>query len=142
MNIPKEYKKIILDSVDQALEYCENAYSAEEKLYFFTYIFGTINRIMNFICDPLLVFAHQELQSAYNALMGRLSQPVTPNNQTFMGTPEAMITALVEYTKDFKAALSVGTDEAMYPVLCKFANLAYATSGNGFFLYTTGKLIL
>ena len=142
MNIPDVYYGQILKEFGQVEEMWKKASTAEEKLYYFSATFGTINRVMNFACDPLLVFVHQVLQEAHQALASRLKASKNPASESYLIVPSEMLDALVSYTLELKAALESKQDSLVWMILQKLSNLTYATSGNGFYLYLKGDIKL
>lgn len=142
MEVPANYLQLISRSIALTNELGSKATSPEEKLYLFSAVFGTINRVMNFHCDPVLVFSHLVLQAVHQGLNTRLAASRGPTAQAHMAVPTEMIDALFAYLLEFSAALDSKVDSAVWAVLQKFSNLAYATTGNGFYLYLTGQLSL
>jgi hypothetical protein len=142
MEIPKEYFDLTVRTLKRIEDQCKAATSGEEALYFFSASFGVINRVMNFHCDPMLVFIHQVLQATHQAITARLNAPRNPNNESFLGVPREMYESLLSYYHEFITAFESQVDSAIWAVLQKFANLSYATTGNGFYLYLTGQLSL
>jgi hypothetical protein len=142
MEVPANYLQLITRSITLTIEMCAKATSPEEKLYYFSAVYGAINRVMNIHCDPVLVFSHHVLQTVHQSLNARLAASRNPNAQPHMSVPEEMIDALLLYLTEFSRALDSKTDSAIWAVLQKFSNLAYATTGNGFYLYITGQLKL
>jgi hypothetical protein len=142
MNILQEYKELFEAELDQIINLMKESSTIEQRLYFFSASFGTINRIMNFDCNPLLIFSHQELQNVHQNISNRLSQHITPSNMSFMGVPQEFGDALLQYLIEYKDAFSSGDDSRIYSVLEKFSNLSYAATGNGFYLYVRGRLKL
>ena len=80
MNIPDHYFELILNELIEVQKLCDEAKSSEDKLYFFSASYGIINRVMNFHCEPLLVFMHQILQIAHQTMSQRASSPKTPGS--------------------------------------------------------------
>jgi hypothetical protein len=142
MKLSKEFYDLLLQSFDDAIARMEQSSTNEEKLYYFSATHGNMNRIMNFYCDPLLVFMYQELQIIQKNFSARISQTTTPNNISIIGTPPEFFDALLAHTKSLKNAIIANDEDAIRVVLEKMASLSYATTGNGFYLYLLGKLII
>jgi hypothetical protein len=140
MNLPKNFKEILLSDFETILKQMDESISIEEKLYFFSAVHGTLNRVMNICCDPLLVFSHQVMQGIHLSFTNRLNQRITPSNMSFMGLPSAFMDALINNLKEFVAAFESDNDENIRLALQKMATLTYAATGNGFYLFTSGKL--
>jgi hypothetical protein len=142
MKISNQYYDLLVESFNDVIDRMMATTSAEEKMYYFSAIFGTVNRIMNFECDPVLVLMHQELQLLHQNMSGRLVHQVNANNIEIYGTPNIFLDKLLEYTKSLKDATITKEDELIRKELQKIAVLSYATTGNGYFLFISGKLSL
>lgn len=141
MNIPDEYFKLILQEFKDAEKLCKEAESPDDALYFFSAFFGTINRVMNFHCDPVLVFMHQVLQSAHKAVLSRLeakSSPGVTNNGVAEDTWNALFNNIPKLIKAFQSK----DEKKIWPVLQTYANIEYANCGNGRYLQLKGRLKL
>jgi len=89
-----------------------------------------------------LIFMHQILQGAHLSFTNRMNNPRSVNTESFMGTPPEMFGKLIDYFSDMLASLEKGNDAGIYSALEKISIITYATTGNGFYLYLTGKLKL
>jgi hypothetical protein len=139
MNIAPGNIDHIAKEIDFALQKMGEASAAEEKLYYFSAVHGVINRVMNFQCDPLLVFAHQVLSTVHGALMSRITA-TKGGGEKHLSVSKEMIEKLQETVIDFRTALKENDQEKIYSVLERFANIGYATTGNGFYLFQRGML--
>jgi hypothetical protein len=141
MEIQETYYRLILNEFKDVERLCTEAQLMDDKLYFFSASYGIINRVMNIECDPLLVFTHQTLQSVHLAIQQRLSNsralPGIAN-----GFPVEMWNAAFLYFHELVLAFEQKNDPRVREILQKFSNLSYATNGNGFYLYSRGKLVL
>jgi hypothetical protein len=145
MNVPSEYLTLIVDEMNAVEAKWDAAATPEEKLYYFSAVFGTINRVMNFHTDPVLVLVHQVLQTAHRSVVTRLSAPKPPRQEAFLGVPDEMIDAVLSATKDLRHAfemyaLGQQADNETWNAIKKFASIGYAATGNGFYLYKRGNL--
>ena len=71
----------------------------------------------------------------------RMNSPHKPGVIS-VGVPDKLFDSLFSYFTLFIDAFKKNDENEIREVLQKFANLTYATSGNGFYLYLKGKLIL
>jgi hypothetical protein len=124
MNIPDVYFGQIIKEMTVVDDLWKKSVSLEEKLYYFSAVFGTINRVMNFYCDPLLVFVHQILQELHQALTNRLKASKNPAAESFLVVPPEMVDALCGYTQELKAALEseLGLDDPAKNVKSRLRN--------------------
>jgi len=139
MNIAPGNIDHIAKEIDFALQKMGDASTAEEKLYYFSAVHGVINRVMNFQFDPILVFAHQVLSTVHSAFMSRLAAMKGGGEKHLAVSPE-MVEKLQETVIEFRTALQEKDQIKVYHVLERFANIGYATTGNGFYLYQRGML--
>jgi len=141
MKVPSEYMGLILQEMDFAIAKMREAKGTEGMLYYFSACHGSINRVMNFFCDPMLVFVHQVLATVHGALTGRIAA-TKGQVETPVVVSEEMLEKLGEYLQQLRSALQEQQEPRIYEVLMRLSNLAYATTGNGFYLYLRGMLKL
>ncbi len=140
MKIQEEFYEIILEEFKNVSKLCNDTnLLPEDKLYFFSASYGVINRIMNFNCEPILIFIHQILQSTHQAFAQRLSQRLMPGiiSNSF---PDVFWDKLFLYFSELISAFENKDENKIREILEKFSNLGYATSGNGFYLFLNEKL--
>ncbi len=142
MELQKTFHNLLMTELRRIQEECQHTGDSEEMLYHFSAAYGTIGRIMNFNCDRTLVFAHQILQQVHQALTNRVKASKAPGAEAFVAVPKEMLTSLLDYFEELVSALATQQPSAIYSSLEKMANLAYATSGNGYYLYSIGRLVL
>ena len=135
--IKSEHIDHIVEEIDFVLKKMQKAQVPEEKLYYFSAAHGVISRVMNFQCDPVLVFAHQVLSTVHAAFTGRLAAMKSKEEKQFAVIPE-MVEKLQEVLNDFKAALQRQEIPEIHIALQRFANLGFVPTGNGFYLYQKG----
>jgi hypothetical protein len=128
-------KITLVNEVRTAVEHMAKSSSAQEKMYYFSAVFGIANRIMNLEFDPELAFLHHVTNAACNminmnlAIMAQGGVATLPPNVF-----DKLQDALNELATDIKDGKST------YRVLERISNLAYSTSGNGYYLFLQGKL--
>ncbi len=141
MNVPEEFMKMIIDEFGSIEEMFNENPSIDDKLYFFSGSFGVINRVMNFHTDPTLIFIHQILQAAHQSFSQRYRTPEKPGT-IVNSIPDELFNGLFSSIRELKEAFRINKDEEIWRVLQKISNLTYATTGNGFYLYICGKLVI
>lgn len=141
MDIPKNYFEMILNEFKDIQGLCENAETRDDALYYFSALFGVLNRVMNFFCDPVLIFMHQVLQATHRAVTERMAMPIKPGVSS-NGVTDEMWQALFSYIPLLIDAFEKEDEDEIRRVLQKFINLSYATTGNGRYLQLRGKLHL
>lgn len=141
MDIPENYFEIILNEFKNIQGLCECAETPDDAIYYFSALYGVLNRVMNFCCDPILVFMHQVLQTTHKAVSDRMGIPIKPGI-TNNGVAEETWQALFSYVPLLIEAFAKKDEDEIRRVLQKFSNLSYATTGNGRYLQLRGELRL
>lgn len=110
------------------------------QLYFFSVFFTETNRAFNQTWSDELALLHLVAQSVHRDLL--TIQPAVMAGQRPLGLPpelpEALTNACVALTELFESG---GFEaEALYPILARFAEIAYTSNGNGRYLYLKGQI--
>ena len=137
MQIPQKLKTHTIKEFEFALTKLKEQSSLEERLYYYSALFGEVYRIMNIECSPELVFLHQVLNTVHTAFQVRL-QAMTRGAERPVTIDERMLDALISLTESLVERIKADSDST--DVCIRLMNLAYATSGNGFYLYQKGEL--
>jgi len=111
----------------------------EEKLYYFSAVFGAAQRIINFEFDPEMLFIHQVTQLAHNQIQQKLVL-LKSGQQTSLGLPDNLFVVLRDMVDEIASRIENG--ETTYPILEKIMTLSYSTTGNGHYLFQKGELKL
>lgn len=137
MNLSSDMKEKFVTEVYFVIEKMKNTDIPAQKLYYFSAVYAMAQRIVNFEYDPELIFIEQVLQLVYNMLNARLT--------AMLARQEAGIAIPDNLFRDLESALlelvrNVERGAQTYPALQKMVNLAYSTTGNGYYLYLKGAL--
>jgi hypothetical protein len=135
MNLSTKNKKILVNEIRTVCDYMSKASDAKQKMYFFSAVFGIANRIMNIEYDPELGFLHQVTNTAYQTINTNLALAAQGATMTI---PKPVFEKLEEALDELAYYIEDG--KKTYRVLEKISNLAYSTSGNGYYLYLKGLL--
>lgn len=106
------------------------------KLFFLSAFYGEANRTLNWAWDRDVVLIHSVIQHTHQQITGRLqtgSGGVLLSDAIFSGLTEAA-DELTRYVE------SNGKDLDLQTILGRFAELAYAATGNGSWLIERGTL--
>lgn len=141
MNLPEEYKKIVVDDFKEILALCNSSSLIDDKLFFFSAAYGTVRRIMNLYFDPTLVLMHQVLQNAHQSFTQRLKQPQKAGTK-FSETPKSFWDALIKSYEALINAFEGDNDNGVRECLEAISYIAYMTTGNGYYLYLRGKALI
>ena len=136
MHLSANNKKVLVKEIKTAADFMGKANTAQEKMYFFSAVFGIANRIMNLEFDPELGFIHHVTTAAYNTINTTLL--LISQGQSVPTLHEGVFDRLQEALEDLATHIEEG--KRTYPVLERISNLAYSTSGNGYYLFLKGML--
>ena len=137
MNLSQNMKNELTNEIKFVVKKMNDADSPSEKLYFFSALYGIAQRIINFEYDPELAFIHQVLQFVHNTVNSRIAV-ITSGQQAPVGIPDNLFTSLQNTLAELAFNIEKGTN--VYPQLQAMMNLAYSTTGNGYYLYLKGML--
>lgn len=136
MNLSKDMQKIFTDEAKNAIERMKSADRPEEKLFFMSAVYGAAFRVMNIQYDPELAFIHHVVNAAYGMMNANLA--LIRQGQVFHAFPDKVFEKLEEALEQLVAKIELG--EKTYPELEEIFNLAYSTTGNGYYLYLKGMI--
>lgn len=137
MNLSPNMKNDLAEETQFVVGQMKKAAHPTEKLYFFSAVFGMAQRILNFEYDPELTFIHQVTQLVYNTINTRVAM-MASGQETPISFPNNLFTELEDSLE--KLAVNIREGTVTYPTLQRMVNLAYSTTGNGYYLYVKGKL--
>jgi len=133
MKISKENMKKIIEEIEFAIKQMKETPDPDQKLYYFSAVYGVMPRVFNFEFDEDLVFTHFVLSSVYNSINQRLK---TPDSVILL--PKEIFDRLEELTE--KLLMALKKEEDICEILKDFILLSYVTTGNGYYLYKKGIL--
>lgn len=136
MNLSSEMQKVFTDEVATAIKHMKSVNTLEEKLFFLSAVYGAAFRIMNIQYDVELAFIHHVVNAAYGMMRANLAS--IKQGQGVNTFPKDIFDKLENALEELVVKIEKG--EKTYPVLEKISNLAYSTTGNGYYLYLKGML--
>jgi cytoplasmic iron level regulating protein YaaA (DUF328/UPF0246 family) len=131
------YRKMIVDEINFAAKKMTKTQNASEKLYYFSAVFGVLQRIFNIEYDSDLVFSYSIIRATHDAFLNRL-KAIQHGGDNTVSLSDNQFEKLTSLTKEL--AKKINKNEDVTDTLKKFAILAYSTSGNGFYLMQKGLL--
>jgi len=136
MDISDNNRKHIADEIEIAVNMMKESRDASEKLYYFSAIYGILQRIYNIEYDEDLVFAHLVIQLTHQGFMQRLAA-IKQGDSTVMISEEQFdkLTDLSDELGD-----KIRDNEDFVATLKKIVILLYSTQGNGYYLMKKGVL--
>jgi hypothetical protein len=139
MNISKDMRSKIISEIEYVTDKMKKNPNPLEKLYYFSAIFGLFQRVINFECDPELIFIYQVSNLTYNALNSRISS-MAQRADAGVNLPDKAFEKIENDLEEL--ANQITLNKPVYAVLQDMANIAYSATGNGYYLYQKGMLKL
>lgn len=137
MKIPKNFREELVKEINFVAERMRKEPDPRKKLYYYSGVYGLVNRTFNINFDPELLFMHLILNSTYGIMKSRVDAIIL-GRDTLIEVPDNLFDRLSDALEEL--AENVEKNEETYLTLQKIANLAYVTTGNGFYLYQKGIL--
>jgi len=137
MNLSPDMQKRFIDEVNFVIKNMKNTDNPTEKLYFFSAGYAMAQRIINLEYEPELAFIQQVLQLVYNMVNARLLA-MSMRQEAGVSIPDGLFSSLEEALEEMVDRIEQGVET--YPALQKMVNLAYSTTGNGYYLYLKGMI--
>ena len=137
MNISPEMQKNFTSEIRFVIERMQATANATEKLYFFSAVYAQAQRIVNFEYDPELMFIFQVVQLVYGMLNARMSA-MKIGQEAGISIPDGLFDSLEGALEELADAIDKGIES--YSALQKMVNLAYSTTGNGYYIYLRGMI--
>jgi hypothetical protein len=137
MQLTDSVRKRLAREYEFAATQINEAADVHTKLYFFSVFYTEANRALNDIWDSDLALLHLVLQSVHQTISARFLTPLPG-----LGMPNNVIEELTKSSMELaKMFNEKHVDQAdLLKVLARFAELAYATTGNGYYLYVKGNI--
>jgi hypothetical protein len=136
VNLSPDMKKAFTDEVATAIKHMKSVNTVEEKQFFLSAVYGAAFRIMNIQYDSELAFIHHVVNAAYGLMQMNLAS--IKQGQGVNTFPKDVFDKLENALEELVVRIEEG--EKTYPVLEKISNLAYSTTGNGYYLYLKGMI--
>jgi hypothetical protein len=139
MKISSEMQTKITEEIDYVVKRMKESPSPQEKLYFFSAIFGVIQRIFNLEFDPELVYLHFVLRHTYQSFQDRVNA-ITKAGDSTIPLTDIQFEKLTSFTEDLNKKIK--EKKSLDGLLKDFVLLSYTTTGNGYYLFQKGLLRL
>lgn len=129
MKIPQQLKEKLV----KELKFIATSMAAEadlsKKIYFYSGVFGALERVMRYHLDKELLIAHALTSISYTTINDRLNH--LKMGDTVVPMPQNVMDQLTESISELRQAIQ--EDRETYPVLEKIAEITYSTTGPGFY---------
>ncbi len=136
MHITAQNKELLVKEIDFVINKMANIEAPQQKLYYFSGIFTLTNRIFNFKYDSELALIHNVMKTAHATISANL--PTFGPNQPIAAMPPMLFGALREALIELREAFNTG--KPSYQALERISDIAYSTTGNGYYLWEKGEL--
>jgi hypothetical protein len=139
MRISDHFRTILVNEIRYVADKMGQSPTAEEKIYFFSGIYGMIQRMFNIEYDPDLIYAFDILHGTYQAFNARL-QAMKTGADKVISLHEVQLASLTKLTEEL--ARLIDMRKSIDTILKQFVLLSYTTTGNGHYLLEKGVLKL
>ncbi len=137
MNLSKEMRELFANEINFVVGQMKEINDLSRKLYFLSAVHGCALRIVNIEFDPELAFIHHVLQATHQTIDARKTRLEQGQDRPIV-IPEKLFDRLEEALEEMSTKIKQG--EETYPTLQTIFNLAFSTTGNGYYLYSKGVL--
>lgn len=136
----KEYRKRLAEEYRYAVTKMQEDNAPARKLFYFSVFFGDAQRILNWEWNTDLALIHTVTQHVHTQINGSMQmhgvgQTLPIDWATVFDKLTQAASGLATY---FEKSESEGNKEELYGILGHFAEIVYAVSGNGSYLYEKG----
>src|SRR4030042_174535 len=115
----------------------ESPVNLDNIIYQFSACHGAINRVINIEFDPNLILLYSVFNYCYNSILQRITL-LRQNAERQIQFPPNFHEKLGEVIKEFSKRFQDNSE--FYDLLPGLTTLCYVTTGNGYYLYQTGRL--
>ncbi len=139
MKLSDASKKALIDEFGYIAHRLRKESEIPNKLYVYSAAYGVAYRVLNMEFDPELVLIHNILRNTYTQINSTFGS-IIAGPEKVITIPEGLFSFLAQSLQDLADMISKGEDTTI--PLGKIAIAAYATTGNGYYLYQKGILKL
>lgn len=136
MQINKIYKTALVNEVKYVLKKMKENSSLEKKLFYFSAVPGELLRVLNLDYDVDILYLHHAVNHTHMQFQQRMA--AIKAGDTTIVFEEKQIDKLESLLQDVIGVIE--QKKSIDEVLKAFIELAYSTSGNGFYLMEKGLL--
>lgn len=141
LSLPNELRQRLVDEGRISVAKMGGAESPREYLYYFSVFFGEAVRVLNWHWDAELALIWSVIQHTYNAISARAS--AIGQGDTVVELSPEFFGALIQTAGELVNYFERPSDETeLTRILGRFAELAYVTTGNGYYLLEKGMIKL
>ena len=138
MKLSSGMREQVVQEIRFAVEGMRKSPKLSDKMYYFSAVYAVIDRVYNFEYDPELVFVYQVIRPSFDSISAKISLSGQRDMGLGTGIPSNLFDRLCSCMEEL--ATRIERNQKTYAILQDIANIAYSTTGNGFYLYTKGIL--
>jgi hypothetical protein len=139
-----DFRQRLAKEYRYAVTKMQEATQAVNKLFYFSVFFGEAQRVLNWEWDTDLALIHMITQQVHTQINAAVQVPGLL--QTLPIDWATILDKLTQVASDlatyFEQTENEGSKEELYRILGLFAEITYAVSGNGSYLYEKGSFKL
>ena len=136
MKLSQNMREALVKEIRFAANKMKNSPKITDKMYFFSAVYGMLQRVFNFEYDPELVFIHQVIHQTFDTINNRVNMGIQRDVPSTI--PDDLFAKLEACL--FELADKIESNKKSYEILEKIANIGYVTIGNGLYLNIKGDL--
>lgn len=142
MQLPDDLLKRLANEFRFAADNMRETKDPYRKLYYLSVLYGEPTRILNFAWDRDLALIHHVLQKTHLDVASRL-QSIDSRLERVLILPDVFWEALADVARSLADYVEKHGDESeLCRIMGRFAELAYITTGNGYYLFSKGQITL
>lgn len=139
MKISDRHRTIIVEEIEYVVKNMAQSELSTQKLYYFSAVYGVVQRIYNIEYDDDLVYLHFILKSTYDSIHQRY-EAIKQSGDINVQLHQSQFESLENFTRELGEKIKA--KKSFSSILKKFVLLINSTSGNGYYLMQKGLLKL
>ena len=132
MDISDEYRKLVVDEIAYVRKRMGEAKSADKKVYYYSAIFGLLERVMRMDYDRQVLFIHFVFNSTYNLIYSQIQAIKAGGIPIELDYPDFFANLDVGLA-NLQSHMEKKQDNDIYGDLEYIVALAWTITGGGFY---------
>ena len=139
MKLPKSMRKRLADELRVAAQKMQADSDPFNRVFLFSAAYGEVGRLLNTAWDAELALLHMVLMGTHQAVNARIGA-IAAGADRAIGLPGNLLDELTTATTELADMIRDGRDGELVRILARFTELAFVTTGNGYYLYLKGAI--
>jgi hypothetical protein len=140
MKISNELKEYLVKEIRFVKEKMIAEKNPLKKNYFYSAVYGALDRSFKMEYDSLLVFSHFAFVMSYNTIQGTLAEITQSGGLSVLPLDDKDFEFIIKQLENYAKAIETNADEEIYHILEKVIEHAYSLSGPGHYLIEKGVI--